>query len=200
MSSGNLLQTASTIFVGLVGLWLVHSFRRQIRLKLAERQLDSYQKLWTIIATATPERDTPLTEDERKVVYDHMVDWYFGTGDGVFASAPTRDLYVAVRTNLVCPPAAMTPPTLARQLASLSAEEAERRRGCVVIRQASLLRAQLKNELSIHYGFHYYSVLRPEDKEFLRSCGMSPLRRPWRPRLFGNANRPRSNTCVCGLC
>lgn len=200
MSGSALLQAGSTIFVGLVGLWLVHSFRRQIRLKLAERQLDAYQRLWVIVAPANPERDTPLGEEERKLIYDQMVDWYFTSGDGVFSPAPTRDLFVAVRTNLTCPLESVTPPSLARQLDQLKPADADRRLGCVLIRQLSLLRAQLKEDLSIHYGFHYYSDLRPEDKEFLKACGMSPLRRPWRPRPFRNSSRPRSNACVCGLC
>ncbi|MFF5296541.1 hypothetical protein [Paractinoplanes globisporus] len=200
MSGVGWAQAAATLFVGFVGLWLVHSYRRQARLKLIERQLDAYQKLWTLTAPATPERTTPMTGPERVEVHDAMVNWYFTDGDGIFASAPTRDIFVAFRTNLVCPVESMVPRSLAADLAQLPAADAERRRGCVAIRQASLLRAQLKADLSLHFGLNYYSRLLPEDRAFLTSCGISTRRRPWRsspvrkPRLAG------VNNCVCGLC
>ena len=47
-------QLTGTIFLGLVGLWLAHNYRRQIRLKLAERQVDAYVSLWKLTAIATP--------------------------------------------------------------------------------------------------------------------------------------------------
>lgn len=64
---------------------------------------------------------------------------------------------------------------LAAELAALSDADAERRRGCVVIRQASLLRAQIKTDLAMHFGFYYYSDLRSDDRRFLKSCGLSNL-------------------------
>jgi hypothetical protein len=91
------------------------------------------------------------------------------------------------------------PPTLAREPVCLSDEDAERRRGCVSIRQASLLRTQLKTDLSMHTGFDYFSALRPDDRAFLLSCGLSLWRRPWRRRLL-SAGRKGPNPCVCGLC
>jgi len=199
MSTTGWAQAAGTLFVGFVGLWLVHSYRRQARLKLIERQVDAYQKLWTLTAPANPERSTPMTEQERREVYDAMVDWYFAEGEGIYSSAATRDLFVGFRSNLVCPIGAMVPGRLATELAALAPPDAERRRGCVVIRQASLLRAQLKADLSLHFGFDYYSRLLPEDRAFLVSCGISPRRPPWRS---GRLRRPhrRANPCVCGLC
>jgi hypothetical protein len=59
-------QAVATVFLGLVGLWLAHNYRRQIRLKLAERQVDSYIRLWKLTASATPERTTPLDHVERQ--------------------------------------------------------------------------------------------------------------------------------------
>ena len=47
------VQAAATVLLGLVGLWFAHNCRRQIRLELAERQVDSYMRLWTLIAAAS---------------------------------------------------------------------------------------------------------------------------------------------------
>lgn len=194
-------QLAGTVFLGFVGLWLAHNYRRQIRLKLAERQVESYMRLWSMTAVASPELTSPLDQTARRQLYDEMVRWYFTDANGVYLSAATRNLFVAVRSNLVRPVAAMQPPTLASELSRLSAEDAECRRGCVSIRQVSLLRTQLKTDLAMHTGFDYFSTLRPDDRAFLRSCGLSLWRRPWRRRIF---SPPRAyqgpNPCVCGLC
>src|SRR5688572_343592 len=96
-------QTAAVVFLGLVGLWLAHNYRRQVRLKLAERQVESYLRLWMLTGVGTPERRTPMDAGERESLYQAMVRWYFDDGDGLFLSPRTRDLFVGVRSNLVCP-------------------------------------------------------------------------------------------------
>jgi hypothetical protein len=203
MSDANWAQVVSTVFLGLVGLWLAQNYRRQVRLKLAERQVDAYTRLWTLTAPASPERTTPLARDELLALREEMSRWYFDDGDGIFASTATRDLYVAVRDNLTCPIGELRPAILAQELARLPAEVADRRRGCAVIRQMSLLRTQLKLDLAVHFGFTYYSGLRPDDRAFLRVCGLSPWRRPWRSgplRRARQARRGAANPCVCGGC
>nr|WP_042179160.1 hypothetical protein [Kibdelosporangium sp. MJ126-NF4]CEL13664.1 hypothetical protein [Kibdelosporangium sp. MJ126-NF4]CTQ99350.1 hypothetical protein [Kibdelosporangium sp. MJ126-NF4] len=194
------VQAAGTLLLGLVGLWFAHNYRRQIRLKLAERQVESYMRLWTLTASATPFRTTPLQPAELTKLYDDMGRWYFDDGDGMLASAAVRNLFVGVHTNLTCPIAAMKPSVLAAQLVALPHAEAERRRGCAVIRQVSLLRTQLKRDLAMHFGVDYYSDLHPEDRAFLVSCGMSPRRRPWRGPWLRPADRTTVNACVCGAC
>ncbi len=200
MVDANWAQVAGTAFLGVVGLWVAHNYRRQIRLKLAERQVDAYTNLWMLTASATPERATPLDREERQELYNAMVDWYFHTGSGIFLPGATRNLFVGLRSNLVCPVASIKPPSLAEELAGLSEADAERRRGCVVIRQASLLRTQLKADLDMHFGFNYYSTLRLDDRAFLMSCGISPWRRPWRQTVLRSPGRKGPNPCVCGTC
>lgn len=193
-------QAAGTVFLGLVGLWLAHNFRRQIRVKLAERQVDAYVRLWTLTASATPGRPEPLDAVERQSLCAEMNRWYFDDGFGVFMPQPTRDLFVAVAANLICPVDSMKPAMLGTELADLPAAEAERRRGCASIRQVSLLRTQLKIDLAMHLGFRHYSDIHPDDRAFLRGCGISPWRRPWRQRLFRTADRAGASSCVCGGC
>jgi hypothetical protein len=194
------VQAAGTVLLGFVGLWFAHSYRRQIRLKLAERQVESYMRLWTLTAPATPFRSTPLEPAELTKLHDDMSTWYFDDGDGILTSAAVRNLFVGVHTNLRCPIGAMKPTGLAAQLAALPHADAERRRACAIVRQVSLLRTQMKRDLAMHFGVDYYSDLHPDDRAFLISCGLSPRRRPWRPRRFRPADRPSVNSCVCGIC
>jgi hypothetical protein len=194
------VQAAGTVLLGFVGLWFAHNYRRQVRLRLAERQVESYMRLWALTGPATPFRSTPLDRTEMRTLYDGMSRWYFDDGDGIFASTAARDLFVGVHTNLVCPTSAMKPAVLGEQLAGLPHADAERRRGCAIVRQVSLLRTQLKADLAMHMGVDYYSNLRPDDRAFLLSCGLSPRRRPWRNRWFAPADRPSVTTCVCGTC
>ena len=69
-----------------------------------------------------------------------------------------------------------------------------------MIRQVSLLRTQLKFDLDLHFGFNYYSALRADDRAFLKSCGLSSLRKPWRQSAFRSSGRAGPNPCVCGSC
>jgi hypothetical protein len=195
------IQLAGTVFLGLVGLWLAHNYRRQIRLKLADRQVDAYMRLWKLTSVATPSRATPLDQVERQKLHDEIHQWYHGDGNGLFVSVETRDLLLSYQSNLVCPISKIKPAELAEQLSAMPEVDAERRRGCISKRHATLLRYQLKNDLVLHISFvSYYNDLRSDDRAFLKSCGLSPWRRPWRPRRL----RPRDTVgpipCVCGLC
>ncbi|MFI7121312.1 hypothetical protein [Amycolatopsis sp. NPDC049868] len=143
------VQAAGTVLLGLVGLWFAHNYRRQIRLKLAERQVDSYVRLWALTAPAAPFRTTPLEPAELKKLYD---------GDGILTSAAARDLFVGVHSNLICPIGEMKPAALAAQLTALSPADAERRRGCAIVRQVSLLRTQLKKDLAGHVSTPAYAA------------------------------------------
>jgi hypothetical protein len=66
MLDANWVQLGTTIFLGLVGLWLAYNYRRQVRLKLADRQVDAYMALWKITATAAHTRKTPLDDAEQQ--------------------------------------------------------------------------------------------------------------------------------------
>jgi hypothetical protein len=193
-------QLAGTVFLGIVGLWLAHNYRRQIRLKLAERQVDAYTDLWKLTALATPDRQSPLDRAERQKLSDEMARWYHADGNGILVSVRTRDLFLGYKSNLVCPTSEIKPTALAKRLATLPEADAERCRGCVSKRQASILRSQLKNDLVLHIGFAGYRNLRSEDRAFLRSCGLPQWRRPWRSHFFWARGVTSPNPCVCGTC
>ena len=195
------VQLAGTISLGLVGLWVAYNYRHQIRLKLAERQVDAYISLWKLTAIATPSRATPLDGPERQGLHEAMNDWYFNEGYGILVPVETRSVFLAYHSNLVCPVADITPVSLAAELAALPDADAQRRRGCVSMRHATLLRNQLKNDLFLHSRFVlYYNQLRSDDREFLISCGLPPERRPWRPTGSRATGIAGPMACVCGLC
>ncbi|GGQ82663.1 hypothetical protein GCM10010166_61040 [Couchioplanes caeruleus subsp. azureus] len=209
MVNANWAQAAATAILAVIGLWIAHNYRRQVGLKLVERRIDAYMGLWAILAAASPGRTSPLDRVERQKVRDEMNRWYFDDGNGILMSTPARDLWIAVASNLTCPVASLRPAALAAELASLAEADADRRRGCVCISQASLLRHQMKADLSLHKGLYYRPELGTADRDFLRGCGISPWRRPWRPpgwRARTRASRlsatgaSGARLCVCGGC
>jgi hypothetical protein len=194
-------QLAATIFLGMVGLWVAYNYRSQIRLKLAERQVDSYVSLWRLTAVATPSRTTPLDRSERQGLYKAMSEWYFDEGHGILVPVETRSIFLAYQSNLICPVADVVPETLAAELGALPDADAERRRGCTSMRHATLLRNKLKNDLTLHANFVlYYNELRSDELEFLRRCGLPPEQKPWRLRESRASGLARPMPCVCGLC
>jgi len=87
MSLVAVAQVLATAFLGVAGLWLAHNYRRQVKVVLAERQLDAFLQLWKLTVTAMPDRPTPLDGEERKALGDAMTAWYFSDGYGS-SSAP----------------------------------------------------------------------------------------------------------------
>jgi hypothetical protein len=99
-------QVAGAIFLRFVGPRLAHNYRRQIRLKLAERQVDAYVHLWKLTAVATPSQTTPLDRAQRQELYESITDWYYHEGNGIFVPVVTRNLFLAYTLNLICVPEA----------------------------------------------------------------------------------------------
>lgn len=100
-----------------------------------------------------------------------MNTWYFTEGNGLFMSTSSRDLFVAVQSNLTCPIANVRPVTLAARLARLADSDAERQLGCIGIRHISLLRTQLKADVNLNIGVNFYRKLRWIDRDLLRVVG-----------------------------
>jgi hypothetical protein len=199
MLDANWVQLGTTIFLGLVGLWLAYNYRRQVRLKLADRQVDAYMALWKITAIAAHMRKTPLDHAEQQNLCNEMTRWYHDDANGIFISVRARNLFLAYQHNLICSMSDMEPGILADQLSAMPIADAERRRGCINYRHANLLRNQLKDDLVLHSGFVIYYKVRSGDQAFLRSCGLSPWRHPWRSYRLSWRNA-KTSVCVCGMC
>jgi hypothetical protein len=110
-----LAQLAGTLIVGLVGLYLVHSHRRQTRVRLAEARRSAYSQLWEATGLAAPTRLDGhgtaglLTPDERRRLYQRLTSWYYREGNGMLLESTTRQLYLNAKYNLTCETAQLRP-------------------------------------------------------------------------------------------
>jgi hypothetical protein len=179
----------------IVGLYFANNYRLQARIQLAEARRAAYAKLWEITGLATPTRlDTAgwkgaLTEDERTRLYHSMTVWYYQDGNGMLLDTATRNVYLDVKHNLTCTEKDLRPPEI---LNALPPEMTViQRRGCISIRQLSLLRSQMKTDLAI-YGQPYVRTLTLHERLFLTNCGIKLERQPWRAASTGPA---KSDQC-----
>lgn len=195
----SLIQAAGTVLIGVVGLLLANSYARQVKIRLVDRLVEAYSRLWEATEVASV-GSRGLDRQQRESLYEAMRVWYFKHGDGMFLYPRTRDLYLAVRNNLVCDIADVLPGPLRDSLAALPDDDAERRRGCIATRQISLLRTQMKFDLSIYWDFHNYRRIRSDDRALLRSCDISPGRTRWSRPVAHRRVESLAHPCVCGLC
>src|SRR4051812_33138171 len=94
---GKAMELAALLVSGVltgIGLYLAHNLRRQQRLKVAEKRMESYGELWKLMEIARPSRLTAwerawessdplercgaLTRDEARGLYGSMTHWYLG--------------------------------------------------------------------------------------------------------------------------
>jgi hypothetical protein len=175
----------ATAALTIIGLYLAHSYRRHIALRVAERRLTAYAALWNKMGIATPVRmaawnvPQPLTTKEREELFPAFNAWYYEDGNGMLVGDGTRTIYLLVKDNLVCPIKYYQPQSIREWLQDLSPEEQDRKRGALAIRQLSLLRTRMKADLSI-YGVPYHTDLDKDDKALLRHCDEKLNSRPWK--------------------
>jgi len=173
-----------------VGLWFANNYRRQMALKLSQTRLEAYSRLWEITGVAAPTRldgwgdDGYLRLDERRDLWAAMTDWYYSKGDGILLTAITKDVYLNVKHNLVCESSALRPDGLhdeVRKALKLSPgqELDDKARGTLAIRLISLLRTQLKSDLTI-YGPTYSGKLAPYERRFLKDSRVKLYSKAWR--------------------
>jgi hypothetical protein len=179
-------QLVISSLVALIGLYLAHSYRRQQRLRIAERRLDSYGELWALMEVARPtrikdvsvDREGPLKRDEARKLYQDMTHWYFGSGNGLLLPDATKDLYLKVKKRLG---------DYAVGRDSPSGGDGKQR-----IMEIGLLRAQMRLDLDI-YSVPYLSSPDPEStklkEDLLDAAGIDPEgwgMPPWRTRIAQN--------------
>lgn len=185
--AGSALAAFATGFVG----WLAHSYRRQMKFRLADTRRDAYASLWEMTGLAAPTRldgsgpGGHLRPTERWQIWKAMTDWYYASGNGMLLDDTSKSVYLAVKHNLVCRTRELRPDALAdlvcEDLGRTGQEDALDEvvvRGILSIKQLSLLRTQLKSDLRI-YGQTYSEVLHRHEVVFLRGTGVRLESRAW---------------------
>lgn len=183
MNPVDIADIALTAILGLAGLYLAHSYRRQRALRVAEKRLAAYAELWRRMSSATPVRLTqwlaqPLTWKERQKLFHNFTAWYFESGNGMLLGDSTRSIYLRVKDNLVCPIEYYEPESIRAKLLKMPPDERKHARGNLSIRQLSLLRKRMKADLDV-YGRPYHVELNEDDKALLEFCGEDVSSKPW---------------------
>ena len=173
-----------------VGIWFANSYRRKMEVGLAESRREAYAGLWLISGLAAPTRldakgiEGHLSSEERCHIWGLMTDWYYRDGNGMLLVEGSKTLYLNAKNNLVSSTEYLKPRGLAnaiREELSLanSGEFDDQLRGILSIKQLSLLRTQLKSDLSI-YGQTYAETLEPHEVFFLEQSRVDLGSRAWR--------------------
>ncbi len=134
-----------------------------------------------------------LTKSERFQLHALLGGWYYKSGNGMLLAPDSRNIFFKARHNLTCPTSDLDPPKLLHSFPDLSEDQ---QRGCLSIRQLSLLRTQLKGDLAI-YGPAYLSGLRAHEFQFLAACKVHSHRQPWRS-LMGRVEANSSPLSASG--
>jgi hypothetical protein len=167
---------------------IARNISRDVQIKLAERRLAAYERLWALMRTASP-YSPALDETARKELHGQLTDWYYAHGDGMLLPRITGEVYLQAKDNLRRCHHDVIPSVASQRLTGLDAEEANRQHGMLAQRQLSLLRTQLKSDLVI-YGRPYGSPLNDEDRAFLAACGVDLNVKPWSEVISSPTVRP----------
>lgn len=177
MSAANWATVAVTLVLGIAGFIAARSINKERELRIAERRLAAYERLWALMRPASP-NDEPLDEAGRRRLEKKLADWYYSNGDGMLLADSSRSMYLKAKDNLVLPVERIIPEQSRHRLRPLTDAELERERGVLAQRLPSLLRTPLKSDLKV-FGQPYGPPLGPEDRAFLVDCDIDINRKPW---------------------
>jgi hypothetical protein len=157
-----------------MGIW------RERRLKLAERRLESYERLWAVLREASQSEEA-FEAPARRRVHKLMTDWYYEHGDGIHLTADGQQIYFNAKKNLVSKPESFFPATLPNHPKKKPVPTRDREQGKLCQDQLSLLRTQLKKDVKF-YGRPYGIKPNEDGLEFLRACKINVDTFPWSSR------------------
>ena len=166
ISVGDVVGGLATLVVGIATIFFAYGYRRQLKLRTADRRIQSYAELWSAMYVARPSRTDVegevLSCSERHALHEQFTRWYFTKGNGMLLTPGTRQLYLGAKKNLVSADDKLLPETARRRIAELAPDERDTAHGELAMRQLSLLRTQMKADLDI-YGRVYGKNLGAED-------------------------------------
>jgi len=169
------------------GLYFAHALRRRLKQQVEERRLDAYLTLWPVLRVAASTRSEgqwaggPLTDAERKDLFEATTDWYYGNADakayGPFLTARARRVYFEAKRNLVCPVDEIQPESNREQV-KRAEEGVDAARGTMSIRQFAIVRWVMRFDIQLHTD-PYLQKLNQLDLDFLDSCDIDWRRAPF---------------------
>lgn len=65
-------QVLATFFLGGVGLWFAHNYRRQLKVKLVDRTFEAYARLWEVTRHIAPD-GPPVDVEQRALLAKAMM-------------------------------------------------------------------------------------------------------------------------------
>jgi hypothetical protein len=168
-------QLVVTSVIALVGLYLANGFRRQQRLKVAEKRISAYRALWEIMEVSRATRlleagRGPITPAEAADLYEKMIHWYYASGNGMLFTQKTKSIYLVACRRL----------SLSGQVEGNHPAEGLQR-----MRELSILRTLMTLDLQPFDAVHIPDF---EDSQFLLEAGIDPrtwARGPWHKRIAG---------------
>lgn len=73
--------------LGIVGVLVAVNIRGDVRLKVAERRLNAYERLWAATSVTSP-YGAPLDAAGRAALHEKLTNWYYANGDGTSTANP----------------------------------------------------------------------------------------------------------------
>jgi hypothetical protein len=91
-----------TLVLGVAGFVLARNIGRDLKLRLAERRLAAYERLWALMYPASPYAEL-LDEAGRRQLHASFTNWYYQNGDGMMLEQLSRSVYFEAKDNLIRP-------------------------------------------------------------------------------------------------
>jgi hypothetical protein len=144
------IQAGATAAVGFLAALLALEaarisvgLREQVQLGIATRRFSSCSRLWAVLGDLRAGRG-PMTAQERNDIADKLTAWYYEPEGGLLLTPATFRMWQQLRDSLRSAPG-LKPDTWA-QLARAHPADVDR----LILRQASLLRTQLKLDCQVY--------------------------------------------------
>jgi hypothetical protein len=100
-------QAFATVIAAVVAGFVSYYFLAQQRAKIHEKRLDAYGRLWELTKDFRI-NGPPIGSERRQQLADGLTKWYFQPGGGMLLTGRTLTMFLKLRANLTCDPAAFT--------------------------------------------------------------------------------------------
>jgi len=87
-----------TLLLGIAGFVIARNISRDVQIKLAERRLAAYERLWALMRAASP-YSPALEKTAREEFHGKLTDSYYAHGDGMLLPRITREVISKPKTT-----------------------------------------------------------------------------------------------------